>query len=159
MEAGQYTSFYVKRKSRLFPLIEKYANIKISEGVTHGQLIPLYHRLLTTDVLFRSEVDSMITEQPFKNIVSTTPEAIALRDKAAARNSGGGLFSKIIGVAGNIFGSIQADKQAKLESDKLFYETVLNEQKRDDTTKVLIVSGIALVFVGIAVFAVMKAKN
>ena len=139
MEAGQYTSFYVNRKSQLFPLIEKHANIKIKKGVTHGQLIPLYHRLINNDVSFRAEVDRMIAENPFRNA--------------------GGFLATLTGTVGSIFGSIAAKREAELESDKFFYQTILNEQKTSDTTKVLVVSGIALVFVGIAVFLVIKAKK
>ena len=161
MDAGQYISFYVNRKSQLFPLIEEYANIKIGRSITHGQLVPLYYRLLTTDMSFRADVDRMINERPYKNLVSTAAEAAKLREagtKVTTRNSGG-LLSNIFGAIGGVAGSIQTSKQAKLESDKLFYQTVLNEQKNSDTTKVIVVSAIALVFVGTIIFFVSKAKK
>lgn len=154
MNTGQYTRFYVKRKSHLFPLIEKYANIKIKKGVTHGQLVPLYHRLLTTNVAFRSEVDSMIDASPFKNAVSYPN-----KEQLSSSSGGGGFFSKLISTVGNIFGTVKVSKEAELESDKMFYELVLNEQKKDDTVKVLVLSGIALAFMGLAIYLVKKAKK
>jgi hypothetical protein len=59
----------------------------------------------------------------------------------------------------NIFGSITASKQAKAASDTAFAEVILNEQKNSDTTKILFASGIALAFIAVGIFLIIKLKK
>lgn len=135
---GLYPAFYVKRKDQLFPLIEKYTGERIGSNVPHGKVIPLYYRLLRTNPAFRADVDDAIAGQ-YKNA--------------------GGIFASIIEGVGNIAGSIKASKEAKLENDRMFYQTVLNEQKNNDIGKIVAVSAVALAFIGIAVYLVVKSKK
>lgn len=171
MPFGLYPQFYVKRKSQLFPLIEKYSGEKISAGTSHGTVIPVYLRLLKTNAAFKAEVDALIEAQSSQLI--TLKQKVMLKQASqndqsnitsnlhngTAFNNASDPVTAIASAIGNIFGTIKADKEASAESDKMFYETVLNDQKNSDTTKLLIVTGVTLAFIGLGVFLVLKLKK
>lgn len=133
---GHYPKIYVKNKSELFPLIEKYYGRSVN-GMNHGQVVKIYLHLLKNNPDFVSEVDTIGNKYHYAtDTVGAIAEAI-----------------------GTIFGTFQEYKKSKNISDSAFYEAMLTEQKRDDTTKILIISGIALVVVGFGIFMVFKLKK
>lgn len=139
---GHYPKIYVKNKSELFPLIEKYYGRSVN-GMNHGQVVKIYLHLLKNNADFVSEVDTIavkrygkITEKTSKNSVDT-------------------IVTGITDVVGSIFGS----KSQSEKTDQLFYETVMAQQGKGDVTKILIVSVVALAFVGIGVYMVFKLKK
>ena len=138
---GLYPKFYVKRKKILFPLIEKYSGASL-KGKPHGYIVRLYEELLRSNDAFIGELDGLIAKENF-------------------RNAGG--WAEIIGealnVTENIFGYASTAKAAKAAEEKAFYDVILNEQKKDDTMKILVVSGVTLAFLGLGVFVVLKFRK
>lgn len=172
MPFGLYPQFYVKRKAQLFPLIEKYSGKKISSGTPHGEILPLYLRLLKTDASFKADVDALIAGQESK--LMTVQQKADLQKEVKANKgapvesnlhggaefkNAGGIFSTIINTVGGVITGAQAKATAQAESDEAFYEVVLNAQKKDDTTKILVISGAAIVIVGLAIFLIVKMKK
>jgi hypothetical protein len=153
---GLYPRFYVKRKDLLFPLIEKYSG-KTLNNRSHGQVLTLYISLLRSSVGFREEVDALITK--YEGKLFSAKEKKELAQSGNEFKSAAGIFGTIVSGIGNILNISSANAQAKAASDQAFYEVVLNEQKKSDTTKILIVSGIALAFIGVGIFFVIKMKK
>jgi hypothetical protein len=175
MPFGLYPQFYVKRKEQLFPLIEKYSGEKITAKTPHGQVIPIYFRLLKTNEAFKTEVNALIDSQASKLLTVKQKVALKKAEKeslakgisvesnlhgtANYANAGGLVVGSIADAIGGIFGTITASKQADAANDAAFYEVVLNEQKNDDTMKILVVTGITLAFVGLGVYLVLKLRK
>jgi len=171
MPFGLYSGFYCERKDQLFPNIEKYKGEKITAGTPHGQIIPVYFRLLKTDEAFRAEIDALIAGQESK--LMTVKQKVAMKQELKMNKGtqiSGNLHNPgylnaadpvtaIASAIGNIFGTIKADKEADAASDQMFYEAVLNDQKNSDTSKLLIVTGVTLAFVGLGVFLVLKLRK
>ena len=168
MPFGLYPRLYVKRKEQLFPIIEKYTGEKIDAKTSHGQILPTYLRLLRTNDAFRSEVDALIQPQAGrllnhkeKNTLKSKPsvnKGVSAGNRAV-NNAAGAVIGGIAGAVGNIFGFAAENKAAQAESDAAFMEVVLNEQKKDDTMKILVITGITLAFVGLGVYFVLKTKK
>jgi hypothetical protein len=174
---GLYPQLYVKKKDKLFPLIEKYSGQSMA-GKSHGEVIQLYYDLLNSNPTFTSEVDKLANGS-FKNAdgffanlfksKNTDPDALQGTGYTASDFSSGASPVSAIGgaspagaIAGAIgtifgFGKSIVDKQAK--EDEQFMDIILNEQKKDDTTKILVVSGITLAIIGMGVFLVLKLKK
>jgi hypothetical protein len=165
---GSYPQLYVKKKDKLFPLIEKYSGQSL-KGKSHGEVIQLYYDLLNSNPTFTSEVDKLANGS-FKNAdgffanlfksKNTDPDALQGTGYTASDfSSGASPVSAIGGAIGTIFGFGKSivDKQAK--EDEQFMDIILNEQKKDDTTKILVVSGITLAIIGMGVFLVLKLKK
>jgi hypothetical protein len=136
---GHYPKIYVKNKSELFPLIEKYYGKSVS-GMNHGQVVKIYLSLLKSNPDFMSEVDAI---------------AVRKYGKKAYKNSVDTIVGGITSVVGSIFGS----KSESEQTDQLFYETVMAQQGKGDVTKILIVSVVAVAFIGIGVYMVFKLKR
>jgi hypothetical protein len=137
MNNDPYVRFYVSRKSILFPLIEKYTG-RSPRLMTHGEAAATYIDLLRMNPAFKSEVDSGITQAGFKNAAGLI----------------GGVISTITGVISS--GSSAAEEKAK--QDTALYNAILTNQGGSDTTKILIVSGVAVVFVVIGVLIIRSKK-
>jgi hypothetical protein len=175
MPFGLYPRFYVKRKDQLFPLLEKYTGEKITDKTPHGKVIPIYYRLLKSNEAFRAEVDALIEGQASKLLTAQQKVALKQAEKEGIQkgttvesnmhgsgnyaNAGGLIFGSIATAVGSIFGTVKASKEADAASDAAFYEVVLNEQKNDDTMKILVVTGITLAFVGLGVYLVLKLRK
>ncbi len=150
---GLYPRFYVKRKDLLLPLIETYGGGSL-KNKNHGQVLKLYIELLRSNAAFKSEVDALIAANESKLL--NAREKKELKSSSTKRNAIGATIVAGIGSVLDIFSS-RAD--AKAASDEAFYSIVLDEQKKSDTTKILVASGIGLAFVGIAVYFAIKMKK
>jgi len=145
-----YQNFYVKKKRLLFPLIGKYTGNPVTSSNTHDQVIKQYFDLLKNNRGFVAELDEVMANANFKN---------ADDGETTAKAPSGQVFSGIMSLIGGGLNAYTTQQQSQLESDKFFYESVLTAQKKDDTKKLLIISGISLAFVGIAVWLVIKYKK
>jgi hypothetical protein len=128
---NKYARLYARKKSVLFPLIEKYSGYSL-KGKTHGQAIEVYLNLLKTNAAFCSEVDSLIPENNYNNLV---------------------LGAVVSGVLGMFTGTNQ---------DAQFAATILEEQKAKNTQTYLIVGGITLVslsLIGLGIYLAVKKKR
>ena len=132
-----YVKFYVGKKRILFPLITKYSG-KNPWSMTHGGAADVYISLLRSSPAFRSEVDSGIAASGYKNAI--------------------GLLAGILGTVGNIFSAGAATQAEKEKQDTALYNAILADQGGSDTTKILIVSGIAVVFIVIGVVIIRSKK-
>jgi hypothetical protein len=137
---GLYPWFYANRKSLLFPLIEKYTSTSLS-GKTHGEVISIYLDLLKTNSVFRSELDSLIAAQGYKNAGGVDP------------------VSAIAGALGSIADIFTSSKNAQGASDTAFAQAVLEAQKGKNTQTLLIVGGIALASLGLIGFTIYTATK
>jgi hypothetical protein len=133
-----YVKIYVKKKRILFPLIEEYSGQSL-KNKTHGQVVEIYINLLETNEQFRTKVDSILKSYGYKNAA--------------------GLIAGIITGATKIVSGIVSTNAEKEAQETLLYQSVLEGQKKDDTTKLLVVSGIALAFVITAVLVASKHKK
>jgi hypothetical protein len=181
---GLYPKFYVKRKNILFPLIEKYSGISL-KGKSHGAVVQIYEELLRSNDAFIGEVDALIAKQGFKNAdgyrnggsvtapgtpTSSTrlPTSSTRLPTSSTSGSGGGIklggawtqiISGALDTTGSIFGFLDTKRRAEAQEDQQLYDVILNEQKKDDTMKILVVSGITLAFIGLGVFMVIKFRK
>lgn len=106
--------------------------------------------------IFRSEEDKV----PISNgLFGGTSEKTLAGETSPTYSTGTGLLSSITSAVGNIFGYAAESKSAQAQSDAAFMEIVLNEQKQDDTMKILVISGITLAFVALGVYFVLKTKK
>lgn len=174
-----YARFYARRKNTLFPIIEKYYGVSL-KGKSHGQVIQIYYRLLRTNEAFRIEIDKLVAGQNYKNADAASPigggaaggafaaftnlfaggsAATTLSGTVPKTDSGVDTGGGIGGFFASIFGYASTVKAAKAQTDAQFMEIVLAEQKQNDTTKILIVSGVALLFVGVGAYFVLKMKK
>lgn len=186
---GLYPQLYVKKKDLLFPLIEKYYGVSLkgkSHGQviqiyfkllkTNGNFRNEVDALVKGTVykeaisdwrilnVFRSEENKVpITNSLFgggttKTLAGSTDSSGSF-DSGSSSGGGGGLLGGLAGMVGGIFGYAATSKAAQAQEDAQFMEVILTEQKKDDTTKILIVSGIALLFVGVGAYFVLKLRK
>jgi len=155
------------------------------KGKTHGQAIKIYLGLLRTNEAFRGEVDGLIAGGKYKDAISDwrilnifrsennkVPTTNSLfggsySDKTLSGSSGSDSGSSdsnssngagILGGALSVIGGLFGAKQGEAAGDIAYYET-LAAQKRADTTKILIISGVTLGIIGLSVFMVIKLKK
>jgi hypothetical protein len=147
---GLYPRFYAKRKAQLFPIIEKYSGKSIDRGENHKNVINLYFELLRDNPGFKAEVDALIASQRSK---------LANVNKGETRSAAGLMVTAIAEGVGSIFDFATTKTEANAQSEAQFMEAVLNEQKKNDTTKILVVTGVTLLFVGMGVYLVLKLKK
>ena len=150
INAKKYAAIYVSKKSELVAMMETAYGKPIPKDATHGFLVALYIRLLKTDPLFASSVDSLVKDE-YSNAVDPV--------SAIAEAVGG-----VAGAIGGIFTSRQQAKnieaQAQADSDAALYAMVLNSQGKDNTGKIIIFSGVALLVVGaIITVIILKRKK
>jgi hypothetical protein len=145
-DVQKYANIYVQKKAELLPLME-LAYGSIPKDATHDFLIKLYIQLLK-DNRFKEEVDKIAG---FKNAV----------DPITAIAEGVG---SVAGAIGGIFTSRQQEKnieaQAEANSDEAMYQLILSKQGQDNTGKIIIFAGIALIVVGgIITVIILKRKK
>lgn len=176
----QYSQLYVKNKSKLFPLMQQFTAIK--NNAPHSEAITTYLRLLKFEPAFKKQVDKLLFGSTTGTATDVTKVPPGVNGPATDVNpvilypaKGGSVIkdtgspyknavaadpvTAIAGAIGNIFGTIKADKESEAASDQMFYETVLSDQKKDDTTKILIVTGVTVVILGLGVFFVLKLRK
>ena len=151
---GLYPRFYARRKDLLLPLIEEYYGQPV-KGMSHGRTIQVYFDLLRSNPEFKAGLDALIAENTDKLLTGREKKQLK---ESKVRNAVG-VVSNIANAIGNIFGFAEAKVSANAADDQAFYEIVLAEQKKDDTIKVLIVSGIVIAFIGIMAYVVIKTKK
>lgn len=176
---GLYPRFYAKRKDQLFPLIEKYSGEYIKKGEVHKNIIQRYFALLRDNPEFKAEVDALIASQSDKLMKSKEKQALNFEQKTMnegekqIKNSGNGQSSgyksryqnaadPVTAIAegiGSIFDFANTKAEANATAEAQFMEAVLNEQKSNDTGKILAVTGVTLAFVGLGVYLVLKLKK
>ncbi len=179
-----YISVYISRKDKLFPLIEKYSGQSL-KNATHGQAVSLYVDLLRNNDGFRSEVEDIIKGR-YKNAgdtlgslalslfpgtnTNTTIDKSPTSVSSGNSKSGDGFFSKIGSAVGgfvtgianvgvSIFTSQRAYQTAKTEQDTVLYEAILEQQKQNDTGKIIVISVATLAIIGIGAWMVVKLKK
>jgi hypothetical protein len=184
---GLYPQFYVKRKDLLFPLIEKYSGVNMKKR-KHGEAIAMYLHLLKSNTDFVNEVDALIQGGQFHNSIGTFFAGIFKKgDKATANpsstdesgssssssssssggsNTGagigaavGGFFTGTGGIVTSIVGALGGNNASRAESDAAFYEAVASAQKDNDTSKLLIISGVSVAILALGVILVIKLKK
>ena len=138
----KYASLYVRRKDELLPLMQEASGKEFSADATHGELVSLYVRLIRTDPQFAGKVQAMVDRGDFNNTEGGSDPVTAIA------NALGGLF----GIAGGIVDNINL----KDEQDAYFERMILDEQRKSQTTKILLVTGISLIAVGGLIYVVMK---
>lgn len=159
---GLYPNFYVRRKEQLFPLIETYSGRRL-KNATHGEAIALYYQLLRTNPSFKNEVDAMIQAQAGKLYTNAQRVALRKEQKALAASgaylNGSGVWGTIVDVASSLITGSQAQKESEAASDKIFYESVLAQQRASSTTRVLVIGGITVAIIGTGVFLYLKMSK
>jgi hypothetical protein len=157
MTQDSLVKFYVNKKELLFPLMLKYGKAD-PKKMNHGQAAGMYIQLLRSSEPFRVEVLSAMQSAGYRNM-SAVDEAIANNevDIAPAKSIIGG--GGILGGIANIIGGVTQTQAAKAQQDTLLYNAVLKSQGGSDTTKILIISGVALVFVIVGTILVVKMKK
>jgi len=153
---GLYPRLYVKRKDLLFPLLEKYAG-KPMKGRTHAQVINLYFNLLKNNPDFRAEVDEIIKSVGSKLLTAKEKVEIKQANKDNYQNAVDPITAIAEGI-GNIFKWGAAKVEQKTASDQAFMEIVLNEQKKDDTSKIIVISLVTIAILGIGAYIIIKLK-
>lgn len=132
-----YANIYVKRKNELLPLMEQFYG-PLPVNATHAELIGIYIGLLK-NADFIASVDSL----GYSNAVDPVSAIADAAGKIA------GMFSGQVRTA-----KIQADAQ----SDAALSELILAQQGKDNTGKILLFSGLAVVVVG-AIITVIILKR
>jgi hypothetical protein len=143
-DMGYYADLYVKRKKELIPLMEQYYGQPLPVNATHQELIAIYIGLLKNPE-FVARLDS-----GFNNAVDPVTAAID------ALGSAFGMFG----------GSVRTAKanqetariQAKSQSDAAMAAIILAKQGKDNTGKILLFAGVAVVVVG-AIITVIILKR
>ena len=152
MTQDAYVKLYVNKKSLLFPLMQKYSGTDPSK-LNHGQAASIYIQLLRNSIPFRTEVDSSIEKLGYHNAAGDTVDQAAQTTKSSGLFSGGFLGGLL-----NLFGGIAQSNAEQEKQDTALYSAVLAGQGGSDTTKLLVISGIALTFVIVGVVFVVKMK-
>jgi len=136
----KYANIYVKRKAELIPMMEAVTGEEFSKNATHGELASKYIELLKTNQAFADEVEDMVNE--YGNAV----------DPVSA-------IAEAVGGIANIFGQAQERKTAEAQQDAILMQAILNSQKKDDNSTILIVTGVSLLAVGGLIFFLVKRKK
>ena len=106
--------------------------------------------------VFRSEENKVpVTNKLFGG----TSEKTLSGSDSGSGSSATGIFGGIAGAVGSIFDYAATSKAAKAQEDAAFMEVVLNEQKKDDTMKILAITGVTVVILGLGVYFVLKLKK
>ena len=141
---GDYIRLYVKQKKRVFPLMEDAIREPLPKDLTHGEAIQLYIDLLNSDPEFVYQLNELL--EGYKNA----------QDPVTSIAEG----------VGSIFDFFSAGKkvdiaeiQAKAQNDAYMYEIILQSQKKDDTKKLLMLTGISVLAIGGIIFLVVKSKK
>lgn len=109
--------------------MEAYTGESLS-GVTHGDAALLYSQMLLYDENFKADVDGLIEDLGYRNS-----------------------FGTIVSSIGALFGNDNSDKEA------LLYQAVLEQQKKSDTSKILIVSAFTAILIIAGVILVIKTRK
>jgi ABC-type antimicrobial peptide transport system permease subunit len=157
---GLYPNFYVRRKDLLFPLIEKYGEIRITPATKHSEAMQAYLYLLRNNAAVKAEVDNLIHAQANKIITNKQRQELRLQagEKKEYSNAAGWVDT-VVDIAGSIFGGSGDSKTAQAEADKAFYETIMAQQKANSTAKILIVSVLTLAVVGAGLYLYYKSSK
>lgn len=137
---GIYPWIYANKKSKLLTLIEKYYGASV-RNMTHGQVIDIYHHLLTSDDSFLAEVNLLVPAK-YKNAADPVT---AIGDALS------GLFK--IG-SGAISSAANADAE--------FAQATLAAQKAKNRQTLIIVASIAIVslsVIGLGIYLAVKKKK
>jgi hypothetical protein len=144
----KYASFYVKHKDKLMPLIEASIQEPIPVGTTHEALIKVYIGLLKNPDFLASVDNAMRQYENAVDPISAIAEGV------------GSIFSSVGGVIKSRQEGENILAQSEAQSDAAMYELILNKQGQDNTGKILIFSGIAVVVVGaIITVIILKRKK
>jgi hypothetical protein len=174
---GLYPDLYVKRPEFVFPLIEKYTGKKISSTTTHKEVAGQYISLLNTNVAFRKEIDNYIALN--KDKLWNTSNRIAKKNpkpnaKPSVANGGSldpapvaldftrnssGVWTEILDIASELVGSSEDSKTAEAKADQAFYETILNQQKENSTSKLVVISILTVVILGAGIYLYLKMSK
>lgn len=159
-----YINLYVNSKSKLFPLIETYSGESL-KNASHGKAVGLYVKLLDTNQEFRDEVNSMLKGN-YKNALDTLgTTAFSLFPGTSSSTASTstvkvqGPIASIVSTIGGVWQSITNKQTAKTEQDTLLYDAILNEQGKNDTGKIIVISVITLAFIGIGAWMVVKMNK
>lgn len=131
---------YIRQKDKLFPLMEKATGEKIDPQATHGDLVSLYIYLLNNDDQFFSEVESLAEKQ--NNAVDPVS---AIADAIGA-------------IAGTV-GTFKEGKNIEAESEAELTRMILEGQKNNNTSTILIITGISIVAVGGLIWIIVKNRK
>lgn len=97
---GMYPRLFVKEKSTLYPIIEKYHGSAVS-ALKQGQIIKIYFNLLRSDSGFRGEIDALISAKGSKlytlqqRVMNKVGSEGILKGKKTANKSGQGMTNFI----------------------------------------------------------------
>jgi hypothetical protein len=143
----QYADIYVQRKKELFPLMEQFYG-PLPVNATHMQLVAIYIGLLKLPE-FANQVDLLLSK--YNNAEG---EAVPVDPVSA--------IAVAVGKISEMFsGRVRTAKiNAEAESDAAFMSLAMAKQGNDNTGKILIFSGIAVVVVGaIITVIILKRKK
>lgn len=154
-----YINLYVKRKSELFPLIQKYSG-QCPKKMNHGNAVAVYVWLLRNDEAFLTEINNLINK--YSNAFGLDIQGLTDVGEAV-KSSGSNIaidpVSNVATSVADVFKSIFGYAEEKEAQDTALYNAILQSQGQNDTVKILVVSGIALAFVGLGIFAVVKLRK
>lgn len=141
-----YADLYVKRKKELLPLIEQFYG-PLPINVSHAELIVIYVNLLKNSQ-FVDELDKLSAN--FRNAAAVDPVSAIAEAIGKLGEGAGKIFS----------GSVRTSKiQADAQTDAFMYQMILTKQGTDNTGKILLFSGLAVLVIGVIITAIILKRK
>lgn len=135
----KYADIYVKQKDKLIPLMERKLGKSFPKAASHRELVPIYIGLLK-DTNFAADVDKL----DFSNAV----DPISVIAEAAGK------------IAGMFDGDIRKAKiESEAQSDAALAQLIMEKQSKNNTGKILLFSGVALLVIGCIITVIILKRR
>ena len=147
----QYADIYVQRKKELIPLMEQFYG-PLPVNATHMELVAIYIELLKLPQ-FANQVNLLLSK--YNNAEGDAAAGAAVPvDPVSA-------IAMAVGKISEMFtGRVRTAKiNAEAQSDAAFMSLVMAKQGNDNTGKILIFSGVAVVVVGVIITVIILKRK
>lgn len=148
---------YTNHKKELIRLMNESYDSELPKDASHLDVIKEYKYLLNNSLDFREDIDALMVA---KKIISPDYNWSNAVDPVTAGLEAAG---KLFGTIGTIVGSVGARKRLELEqdiqSDKFFQDYLLNEQSKSSGGKILLITGITFVVIGLTMFLIFRNRK
>ena len=135
---------YTKHKADLIRLMNKYG-AGITKMTSHSDVIWDLKYLIDNNLEFCKDLDALMVS-----------EGIIKSDMHWNNQIGEAIATAVGPIVGGITGAISAKTEQKTEEDRFFHDYLLNEQKKNDSGKILIITGMTFATIGLFLFLILK---
>lgn len=160
---------YVKDKGAILRLLHDHG-VLVDGATPHKEVIAALKEKLETDPEFGQSMESVLREHGIIEAYENAEDSDS-GTSDSGENSGGGIgFSGVMGIISGIVQGVggavagverrkAAEIEAKAQSDAFFQQYIMEQQHKNNVGKVVLISVISLVAIGITVYLVLRNER